>query len=108
MKRLMVGLIVSLFYLNAYSSEAALNQTLVRVINQINAIMPLLDEAQNEIEPNTRIQLHIESFEGPEGKKHAGLRNDLLLIRNALIDYINKPAIAPKTIKPLALDFIGK
>ncbi len=90
------------------ASEEALNQTLVRVINQINAIMPLLDEAQTEIEPNTRIQLHIESFEGSDGKSHPGLRNDLLAIRNSLIDYINKPAIEPKTIKPLALDFIGK
>lgn len=92
----------------SHANEEALNQTLVRVINQINAVMPLLDEAQSEIEPNTRIQLHIESFEGADGKTHAGLRNDLLAIRNALIDYINKPAIEPKTIKPLSLDFIGK
>lgn len=107
MKRLLLILMLSL-PLASHASEEALNQTLVRVINQINAVMPLLDEAQSEIEPNTRIQLHIESFEGADGKNHAGLRNDLLAIRNALIDYINKPAIEPKTIKPLSLDFIGK
>ncbi|MFO2698091.1 hypothetical protein SCK24_06490 [Legionella pneumophila serogroup 7] len=107
MKRLLLILMLSL-PLVSHASEEALNQTLVRVINQINAVMPLLDEAQSEIEPNTRIQLHIESFEGADGKTHAGLRNDLLAIRNALIDYINKPAIEPKTIKPLSLDFIGK
>lgn len=107
MKRLLLMLMLSL-PLVSHASEEALNQTLVRVINQINAVMPLLDEAQSEIEPNTRIQLHIESFEGADGKTHAGLRNDLLAIRNALIDYINKPAIEPKTIKPLSLDFIGK
>lgn len=107
MKRLLLVLMLSLPF-TSHASEEALNQTLVRVINQINAVMPLLDEAQSEIEPNTRIQLHIESFEGADGKSHAGLRNDLLAIRNALIDYINKPAIEPKTIKPLSLDFIGK
>ncbi|HAT2073478.1 TPA: hypothetical protein JBF42_02285 [Legionella pneumophila] len=107
MKRLLLVLILSL-PLVGYAQEDALNQTLVRVINQINAIMPLLDEAQTEIEPNTRIQLHIEHFEGSDGKTHAGLRTDLLTIRNALIDYINKRALSPKTIKPLALDFIGK
>ncbi|HBI5657141.1 TPA: hypothetical protein K8C35_002768 [Legionella pneumophila] len=107
MKRLLLILMLSL-PLASHASEEALNQTLVRVINQINAVMPLLDEAQSEIEPNTRIQLHIESFEGADSKTHAGLRNDLLAIRNALIDYINKPAIEPKTIKPLSLDFIGK
>ncbi|STX50934.1 Uncharacterised protein [Legionella busanensis] len=91
-----------------YASEAALNKTLVRVINQINAIMPLLDEANNEIEPNTRLQLHIDSFKSADGNSHPGLRQDLLEIRNSLIEYINKPAIEPKTVKPLALDYIGK
>ncbi|MGQ3887842.1 hypothetical protein ACQUW5_02275 [Legionella sp. CNM-1927-20] len=91
-----------------YASETELNQILVRVINQINAIMPLLDEAKNEIEPNTRVRLHIDSFKSSDGSLHLGLRQDLLAIRSALIDYINKPAIEPKTIKPLALDFIGK
>ncbi|KTD09326.1 hypothetical protein [Legionella jamestowniensis] len=107
MKRLLLLLILSL-PLASHASNDALNQTLVRVINQINAIMSLLDEAQTEIEPNTRIQLHIDNFESSDGKTHAGLRTDLLSIRNALIDYINKPAIVPKIIKPLALDFIGK
>lgn len=107
MKRSLLVLMLSLPFAS-HASEEALNQTLVRVINQINAVMPLLDEAQSEIEPNTRIQLHIESFEGSDGKTQAGLRDDLLAIRNALIDYINKPAIEPKTIKPLSLDFIRK
>ena len=108
MKRLIFILMIGTASFTSYASDAALNQTLVRIINQINAVMPLLDEAQGEIEPNTRIQLHIDTFEGSDGKQHAGLRQDLLSIRNALIDYINKPTIEPKTIKPLALDFIGK
>ena len=108
MKRLIFILMICTASFTTYASDAALNQTLVRIINQINAVMPLLDEAQGEIEPNTRIQLHIDTFEGSDGKQHAGLRQDLLSIRNALIDYINKPTIEPKTIKPLALDFIGK
>lgn len=108
MKRLLLSCILSFTCLTSYASEEALHQTLVRVINQLNAIVPLLDEAQTELEPNARIQLHIDAFEGADGQTHAGLRNDLLSIREALIDYINKPAVAPKTIKPLALDFIGQ
>ena len=108
MKRVFLMLIITLSCLNAHASDEVLNQTLVRIINQINAVMPLLDEAKNEIEPNARITLHVEAFEGADGSLHPGLRNDLLSIRNALVDYINKPGIAPKTIQPLALDFIGK
>ena len=108
MKRFFLLLIITLTSFTTHASDEALNQTLVRVINQLNAIMPLLDEAQTELEPNARITLHIDAFEGADGNRHEGLRDDLLSIRNALIDYINKPVIAPKTIKPLALDFIGK
>ena len=98
----------SLICANASASEAELNNTLVRIINQMNAILPLLDEAEDEINPNARIRLHIDAFEGADDIKHPGLRDDLKSMRNALIDYINKPAIEPKTVKPLALDFVGK
>jgi len=108
MKRFFLLLMISLTSLTTHASDEALNQTLVRVINQLNEIMPLLDEAKAELEPNARITLHIDAFEGADGNLHEGLRDDLLSIRNALIDYINKPVIAPKTIQPLALDFIGK
>lgn len=108
MQKIIIVLGLSLLCVTAWSSQAALNQTLVRVINQINATLPLLDEAQEEIEPNARIQLHIDAFEGADLKKHPGVRDDLIAIRNALINYINKPAIEPKTVKPLAFDFVGK
>ncbi len=108
MKRLLLALGFSLLCANASASEEELNNTLVRVINQMNAILPLLDEAEDEINPKARIRLHIEAFEGADGIKHPGLRDDLKTMRNALIDYINKPAIEPKTVKPLALDFVGK
>ena len=108
MKKLVMVIGLSLLCTISQASNAELNNTLLRVINQMNAILPLLDEAEGEINPNARIQLHIESFEGMDGIKHPGLRDDLTDMRNALIDYINKPAIEPKTVKPLALDFIGK
>ena len=108
MKKQMIAVGLCLVCTMSQASEPELNTTLVRVINQLNAILPLLDEAEDEIEPNARIRLHIDSFQGADGARHPGVRDDLKSIRNALIDYINKPAIEPKTVKPLAFDFIGK
>ena len=108
MKKLMIALGLSVICAVGHASDAELNTTLVRVINQLNAILPLLDDAEDEIDPNARIHLHIDSFEGADGLKHPGVRDDVRSIRNALINYINKPAIEPKTVKPLAFDFIGK
>ena len=107
MKRLIcLALLIS--SLTTHASDSNLNETLVRIINQINAIKPLLDEAQSEISLNARIQLHINGFKDAEGHYHAGLRDDLLAIRNGLIDYINQPTIAPRKVTPLALDFVRK
>ena len=108
MKKLVLGFILSCFSMSSFANDAALNDTLVRIINQLNATLPLLDEAQDQITKNSRIQLHINAFEGPDGKTHPGVRQDILSIRNALIGFINKPALAPKTIQPLALDYIGR
>ena len=107
MKRTLT-LMLFLISFSLHASNPNLNETLVRIINQINAIMPLLDEAQAEINTNARIQLHIESVKDDEGHHYAGVREDLLMIRNGLIDYINQPVIAPRKIKPLNNDFVRK
>ncbi|CZG37761.1 Uncharacterised protein [Legionella pneumophila] len=107
MKRILLSV---LFFISAtgHANNTNLNETLIRIINQINAIMPLLDEAQTEFNPNARIQLHLKSFTDNEGQQHAGVREDLLMIRNGLIDFINQPVIAPRKIKPLNNDFVRK
>lgn len=108
LKRLFWGCCFMVLAQGSIAENSALNETLVRVINQINAILPLLDEAKEEVEPNARVVLHVDHFIGADGEKHAGVRDDLLAIRNSLIDYINQPSTAPKTIKPLELDYVGR
>lgn len=61
MKRLLC-LIIMTTSLHGWANNPDLNETLVRIINQINAIMPLLDEAQTQITPNARIQLQLKDL----------------------------------------------
>lgn len=106
MRQFILSLLLCFLSAASFADSEKLNETLVRIINQINAIQPLLDEAKKDIDPTARIRLHIEAFEGADGQKHPGLRDDLLSIRNSLIDYINHPVIAPRHIEPLTMDFI--
>lgn len=94
--------------MTATAANPSLNETLVRIINQINAITPLLNQAKAELNKQERIQLHIERFKDAKGVYHAGVREDLLTIRKGLIDYINQPTIAPVKIQPLSNDFVSK
>lgn len=108
MKKIMIAVCLYITAFVTYATDDELNTTLVRVINQLNAIFPLLDEAEGEIKPNARVQLHISTFDGADGVQHPGVREDLKSVRDALVNYINKPAIEPKTVKPLTFDFVGK
>lgn len=100
--------------------ETSLNQReiLVKVADQLNALLPVLDEAEKQ-QQNTRIQFHISRFQGHDGRYHNGLRDDMVSMRNAIVDFINQTGqadideaegvhsfIEPQPILPLEFDFV--
>lgn len=105
-KLLFISLLLSLLSLNVNADEANFNETIVRIINQINAINPLVDEARSQQANQARIQLHLAKYTGSDNKIHNGLQDDLNAIKKSLVAYLNKPAIEPRKITPLALDYI--
>lgn len=82
------------------------NETLVQIINQLNAIKPLIEKARIYQNKNKRVQLHLTSFKGVDGQPHNGLSEDLNEIKQGIVAYLNKPAIEPKKIMPLENDFV--
>ena len=99
-------IILSLISLSVSANETEMNKVLVQIINQINAIMPLIEEAKNVQPENTRIKFNLEKFKNNKGEDSNGIREDLLEIKNGIVEYINKPDLAPKTIKSLEFDFV--
>lgn len=92
----------------AHADQQQMNETLVRMINQIDAMMPLVQKAEKEQPKNERFAFHFTQFEGSDGEPHNGLKEDLLEIRQALIAQINTPSVDPYHIKPLNNDFVSK
>ena len=90
-----------------FADQAQMNETLVRLVNQLDALLPLVDEAEREQPQNERFTFHFSSFEGSDGKTHNGLREDIMSMKEALIVQINQPTIDPETVAPLNNDFIG-
>ena len=105
MKRLVIGLLC-LASLSAKANEIEMNKTLVQIINQINAIMPLIDEAKSVQPKGTRVKFNLEKYKNSKGVYVNGIREDLLAIKQGVIEYINKPDITPKTIDSLEFDFV--
>ena len=88
------------------ADNEAMKEVLIRVVNQIDAIMPLLEEAQWQQEKETMTQFHFEEFMDAQGRKHGGLRGDLLAVREGIIAHINNPTIEPRYSAPIEADYV--
>ena len=87
---------------------APMNPTLVRLINQMDAMMPLIDEAKAEQNPTARVTFHFDTWRDSAGQQHDGFRQSLLRMRQALVDQINQPSLTPAVVTPLTDDFVGR
>lgn len=107
MKPNLLLLIVTLSWIPSLSfSNELLKEQVVRIINQINAIQPIIKEAQRYQSGNEPIKLHFTAFQGADLKNHNGVYEDLELIKKGLIAYLNQPVIAPKKVEAISGDFL--
>lgn len=91
---------------SAWANQELFNEQLVRIINQLNATLPLIKEAARFQTGHEPIKLHLTSFKDVDNRLHNGVSEDIELIKKGLIAYLNKPAIAPKKVTPIEGDFI--
>ncbi len=99
MKRLLLTLVL----LSVGSAYAATptpnpeleNTDLVRINTILNALYPLIDEAQANQDMNQRVIFN-----------YAALRGDVQLIQAGIAQKINGVSLVPRTITPLQNDFL--
>jgi hypothetical protein len=100
---------LSLFLMSpAQASTAQMNQTMVRMINQIDALFPLVTQASDEQDKTARVQFHFDAWRDANGARHDGFRQSLLKVRLALVNQINQSNLTPKTIAPINGDYVGR
>ncbi len=92
----------------AFATTEQMNTTLVRMINQIDAMFPLIDQASLEQDPTARLQFHFDQWKDVNGDQHDGLRQSLLKMREALKNQINQSNLTPKEVSPINNDFVGR
>lgn len=103
-----LGLLAFMFVIQAKANTEQMNETMVRMINQIDALFPLIEQAAKEQEKNARIQFHFDNWIDANGVKHDGLRENLFEIRAALINQINQSNLTPKIVAPINGDYLGR
>lgn len=91
----------------AFADKSQMDENLVQIINQLQAIKPLINQAQRSQPLNPRIKIHFDSWKDAKGKTHNGLRQDIEAIQLALIKAVNRERIEPRSFAPLNNDFVG-
>lgn len=91
----------------ALADDAQMRITLVKMVNQLEAIKPLITQAAREQDANARVKIHFDSWTDANGVKHNGLRQDINAIQQALIHSINRQAVSPRVFTPIQHDFVA-
>lgn len=104
-----IAIIVTLLLsTSCFATNDQMNEDLVKVVQELQAIKPLLEKAQMEQEKNKRIKINFEDFIGPNGEKHTGLKSDINTIQQSIISMINSESIEPRVVDPISGDFVSK
>ena len=97
-----------LWGMSAFADNAQMQQTLVCMINQIDALFPLIDKAKAEQDSGARVQFHFDSWVDNNGVQHDGFRQSMLAMREALVDEMRQTNLTPQSIQPMNDDFVGR
>jgi RAQPRD family integrative conjugative element protein len=92
---LVMGLSASLMS-TVYADTENEHALLAEVIQQINALTPLINQAQAQADPNARVVFN-----------YAQLRSDLQLIKDGINQPLTSTALEPRQIAPLSGDYVS-
>ena len=88
------------------ASEAQERVYLIQMLNQLNAIQPLMIAAEKEQPKNQRIQFHYTQFRDSQGQLHNGLLEDIQAIKAGIEEKLNQVSIEPRTTAPIEGDYM--
>ncbi len=93
--------------LNNPTTTDAESAYLVQVMNQLDAMQPLILAAQKAQLPNKRVKFHYTHYQDSQGKTQNGLLEDVKSIKAGIAQYLNEPAIEPRIVQPLQGDYLN-
>lgn len=104
--RIICGLSLFAFPGMSFATTAQENMYLTQILNQLDAVQPLILKAQHAAPPNQRITFHYTQYRDASGKKHHGLLEDVHAIQDGIRAKLNATSIEPRNIKPLQGDYL--
>src|SRR5262245_28075917 len=101
---LSLGLMLSNTSLASTEQE---NRYLIQVLNQLDAMKPLILAAKKEQSEHQRMQFHYTAWRDSHGQLHNGLLEDIQAIKAGIAEKLHAPAIEPRPVEPIQGDYFG-
>jgi len=89
----------------AYSAEQE-RIYLVQLINQLNAMLPIIRMAEKSQPKNQRVNFRYYAWKDAGGNKHNGLLEDVQAIKTGIEEKLNAITIEPRAIAPMGGDYV--
>jgi RAQPRD family integrative conjugative element protein len=101
-----IGFLGVMCWTNSHAGETQERVYLTQIVNQLNAIKPLIVAAQNEQPQGNRVKFHYSHYINADGRIQNGLLDDINAIEAGVREKLDKMPESPHEIKPIAGDFI--
>ena len=99
-------LIQALIAAPSFASQAQEKMYLTQILNQLNAMQPLILSAQRAQPANTRIQFHYHRYRDNTGHWHNGLWEDVQAIKTGILEKLNHTSTEPRVFAPVKGDYV--
>lgn len=90
-----------------YASEANENAYLIQMLNQLEALKPIIMAASKEQLSQSRIQFHYSAYRDRSGQLHNGLFDDITAIENGIKEQLNQKSIEPHRFTAIKGDYVN-
>lgn len=109
LKKKTILILIPLFLLitatSSFADEAKERIYLVQILNQLDAVQPIILAAAKEQPKNIRIQFHYTRYTDAKGQVHNGLLEDIQAIRAGIEQKLNQTSVEPRVVQPIKGDY---
>jgi len=102
-----ITILTSLFSLKVMANEAREKIYLTQIINQLEAIKPLVISANKEEEKDARVKFHYTSYRDSNQLLHNGLLEDINEIQKGIQEKLNHTINEPRHFQEIKGDYIN-
>ncbi len=101
-----IAILLSVFSIHAMANEVRERMYLIQMINQLDALKPLIIAANKEQEPKARIKFHYTFYRDFNGITHNGLLEDIHEIKKGIQEKLNQKIGEPRNFQAIKGDFL--